>query len=93
MGAQLTTADLPDSERNPEFGQAAYFRAELERQIWALDCELASLRQEWVKCLKAGHTLKIKRIQREARTSELRRREVADMLLSLSVRFPGPSSS
>ncbi len=77
-----------DSELEANQGQAAYFRAELEAQMKALDAEAVILRVKLAERVAAGKVDKIGRLQRRLREIALQQREVADMLGSLSRRFP-----
>lgn len=77
-----------DPEREANQGQAAYFRAELDGQIKVLDAEAVILRAKLAERVAVGKVDKIGRLQRRLREIALQRREVADMLISLSRRFP-----
>lgn len=83
----MTTVRV-DPGHQAEIDQAGYFRTELQQQIRILDREMLVLNKELAKCMRVGHSVKANRIQREMRTAAIQRREVADMLRSLSIRFP-----
>lgn len=88
MGALDVTARYDSAEREANDGQAAYFRSELQRRIRAIDSDAVALCAELAASVRSGQAHEANRIQRELLMAAAERREIADMLNSLSRRFP-----
>ncbi|WP_431240904.1 hypothetical protein ACQ86B_22470 [Mycolicibacterium aichiense] len=82
----------PAVKRAADRSQADYFRAELERELAAVDRQIDKLQARLADHVANNRSMKTYETQGDLRTLAVTRRSVVDMLSALKFRFPGDTS-